>query len=74
MCIGELPLDFVVAGTGVSGHSGEATPTVEVGMQMEAFEGAVKTTNADYMARPSSLRPAVASIWWYNGEGGSAIV
>jgi len=70
VCIGELPLDFVVAGTWVSGHSGEATPTVEVGMQMQAFEGAVKTMNADSMARPSSLCPGVASIWWYNGGGG----
>jgi hypothetical protein len=39
----ELLLDFVVAGMRISGHSGEATPTVEVGVQMKAFEGAVKT-------------------------------
>jgi hypothetical protein len=57
VCIGELPLDFIVASTRVSGHSGEATPMVEVGLQREAFEGAVKTMNADSTARPSSLCP-----------------
>lgn len=47
---GQLSLDFLLAGIWVSGHSGEATPTVEVGVQMKASRSAVKTMNEGSMA------------------------
>jgi len=50
VCQGQLSLGFGEAGIWMSGHSGEATPTVELGMQMKASRGAVKTMNEGSMA------------------------
>ena len=74
ICVqGQLPLDFVLAGTWVSGHSGEATPTVEVGVQMKASRSAVKTMN-EFHGQTSLDMSGVQLPSLYNGEGGFATV
>jgi hypothetical protein len=62
VCKRELLLDFVLACIWVSGHSGEATPSVEVWMQMKASRGAVKTMNKLSTARPLWPCRGAASI------------
>lgn len=62
VCRGVSPLDFILAGSWVRDHSGEATPAVEVGMQMEASEGAVKTMNGDSTPWPDCHRRVGVSL------------